>query len=132
MSKYLYLLLVTAFIFLACSKDNNEGEASDDTDTVQLTGGVLFSAVMLNDYLQLEDDEDLGMYLETEIYPIVAGSRKVSMERIAPSVYGLTYDSAGQTKSMIIERFYNPKDERAFFEKSAPENEGDGDTTGSK
>jgi hypothetical protein len=132
MSKFLYFLLVTALMFAACSeRDKPEDEAANDNnDTTQLTKGVLFSAVMLNDYLQLEDDEDLGVYLETEIYPLVANSRKVSMERIAPAVYGLTYDSAGQTKSLIIERFYNPKEERVFFEKSPDSDEAD--TTDSK
>ena len=124
MYKYLYILLISIVMFSACSEKDKTAENEDDQDTTQLTKGVLFSAVMLNDFLQLEDDEDLGLFLENEIYPLVAGSPRVSMDRLSGSEYLVTYDSAGQNKNLIIQRFYNPKGEHTFFVKTVP-TEGD-------
>ncbi len=128
------LVLIFAITLAACSDKDKADEDANDGDTSQMVRGVLFSSIMLNDFLQLEDDEDLGMYLETEIYPQLAGSTRVTMDRLTGSVYSLEFDSAGTMRSYIIERFYDPKSEKTFFVKSV--NDGDDsspeDTTGNK
>lgn len=123
--KYFSILLFCSFFIIACSKDKettgntnstNTESQSDELDTAELEKDEMFGAVLANDFLH-EEDEDFELYLTTQIYPLMATSKKVTIDKISASTFILTYDDAGNTKKMLIKRYYNPLTEEVFFER---------------
>ena len=87
---------------------------SDVADT--LSKEEFFSSTLVQDIAGDEND-DLEAYLEDEIYPIVAKSKKVTLEKMSGSLYLLSYDDNGTMKNLLIQEFFNPLEEEVFFEK---------------
>lgn len=118
MIKYFGLLLLTILI-ISCgdnTKNDTETTEKDDSDTISLSPEELFSSTLLEDILQSSEDDDLKSYLEEEIYPIVANSTKVTIDRISASLYLLSYDENGVQKNFVIQKFYNPSSLEMHFE----------------
>ena len=123
----LILVLFTAFLLSACGNnepshnDTSNGENVDeqeDGDTTALSDAELFSMVLVNDILQGTEENDLQVYLEEEIYPMVDKASKVTLDRLSASIYILTYELDGGKKSLIIQKFYDPVNEQMVFEKN--------------
>jgi hypothetical protein len=118
MIKYFGLLLLTLLI-ISCGDDkksDTETTDKDESDTISLSPEELFSSTLLEDILQSSEDDDLKSYLEGEIYPIVANSTKVTIDRVSASLYLLSYDENGVQKNFIIQKFYNPSSLEMYFE----------------
>lgn len=122
--KYLFILFICVIALASCSKDNQntnagnvDSQQGEELDTAELEKDEMFGAVLTNDFLN-EEDEDFQVYLTTQIYPLMATSKKVTIDKISASNYILTYDDANNTKQMLIKKFYNPLTEEVFFERS--------------
>lgn len=120
-----FCTIIFASVFTSCSKEkepltntgtSNTESQGDELDTAELEKDEMFGAVLANDFLH-EEDEDFEMYLTTQIYPLMATSKKVTIDKISASIFVLTYDDAGNTKKMLIKRYYNPLTEEVFFER---------------
>jgi hypothetical protein len=128
--KYLvFVLLIIAFV--SCSKEQvkrtfekkiDTQVVEDEADTTSLSPEEEFSSALVNNILDTED-EDLQVYLEDEIYPLVKTSNKVTIDNISSSLYLLQYDDKGSTKNILIQKFYNPEKDDFFFEKREVQND---------
>ena len=124
----LIILLFVAFALYSCGNnepvhdDNNPEsenvEEQEDGDTTALSEAELFSMVLVNDILQGSEESDLQGYLEEEIFPMVQGATKVTLDRLSASVYILTYEKDGSKSSLLIQKFYDPANEQIVFEKT--------------
>lgn len=118
--KYLFLLSVVPLLLISGCGDNNQSSKDDLTDTLTLAPQEVFSLTLTEDILR-EDDEDLRMYLEEEIYPVVSKSDKVTIDRISSSEYLINYSQDGLYKGLLIKKFYNPVEDIIVFTKSEAE-----------
>lgn len=101
------------------SNGETNGEDSEASDTTTLSREELFSTVMVTDILQSDEESDLQLFLEEQIYPVVASSEKVTIDRLSASVYIITYaDAEGGKRSILIQKFYDPVNEQIVFEKT--------------
>ena len=123
MIKYSVLLLITLFL-ISCGQEGTDNEdITDDqeSDTIVLSPEEIFSSTLVEDILQTGNDEDLKIYLEEEIYPLVSNSNKVTLDRVSASLYLLTYEDNGDDKNFIIQKFYSPVNFEVFFKKRETE-----------
>ncbi len=123
MIKYSVLLLITLFL-ISCGQegtDNKDITNEQESDTIALSPEEIFSSTLVEDILQTGNDEDLKIYLEEEIYPLVSNSNKVTLDRVSASLYILTFDDNGVDKNFIIQKFYSPVNFEVFFEKRETE-----------
>lgn len=127
MKFWIILILISAFIISSCgnnepvhdeNSDTENVDEQDDGDTTSLSEAELFSMVLVNDVLQGTEENDLQLYLEEEIYPILGEASKVTLDRLSASVYIVTYEKNGERKSLLIQKFYDPVNEVIVFEKT--------------
>ncbi|MBN1634469.1 MAG: hypothetical protein JW917_09910 [Ignavibacteria bacterium] len=108
----IFLLFLTYIFIFGCGNDKSVSE--DLTDTVSLLPQEVFSLTLTEDVLG-EDDEDLKLFLEEEIYPLISKASKVTIDKIASSQYLLIYIENDSAKGLLLQKFYNPvKDEIEF------------------
>jgi len=128
--KYIFFVLIV-LVFVSCSKDDVkktiekkiETQVSDeDEDTTAMTPQEAFSSALVNNILNT-GDEELQIYLEEVIYPIVSKSNKVTIDNISSSLFLLQYEDNGSTKNILIQKFYNPSKDEFFFEKREVQND---------
>lgn len=117
-----------ALILTSCSKDekpksdNKQNSstttqvANDDADT-NMSKEEIFSSTLVQD-IAGDENEDLEMYLEEVIYPMVSKSNKVTLEKISGSVYLLSYDDNGTMKNLLLQEYYSPAKDEMVFDKS--------------
>ncbi len=96
--------------------------AGDEIDTVELTPQEEFSSALVSDILDVYDEE-LQIYLEEEIYPIASKSNKITIDKISSSLYLLQYEENGNSKNLLIQKFYNPIKKDFFFDKREVQND---------
>jgi hypothetical protein len=119
-----FIFLFLIFVFISCSKDEVkrkiekqvETEAVEEDDTTTFTPQEEFSNALVNNILDT-DDEDLQIYLEEDIYPIVSKSNKTTIDKISSSLFHLQYEENGNMKNILIQKFYSPTKNEFFFEK---------------
>jgi hypothetical protein len=128
--KYIFFILIV-FIFVSCSKEEMKNTiekkvetqvADENEDTTALTPQEEFSNALVNNILNT-DDEELQDYLEEVIYPIVSKSNKVTIDNISSSLFLLQYDDNGNSKNILIQKYYNPSKNEFFFEKREVQND---------
>jgi hypothetical protein len=122
MLKYIF---ITVFLISLAVSSCGKKESMNDKKTIgenegdtNLTPQEVFSGTLVEDIIGDENDDDLRIYLEEQIYPIVNKSAKVTIDRISSSLYLLTYDENGSKKNIIIQKFYNPVTDEMVFEKN--------------
>ena len=98
--------------------DTETTEEQEDGDTTAISEAELFSMVLVNDVLQGQEENDLQVFLEEDIYPTMEGVSKVTLDRLSASVYILTYEKDGSKSSILIQKFYDPVNEQIVFEKT--------------
>ncbi len=120
-------MLISSFALASCGNNDPVDEdgtnseivnEQEDGDTTALSEAELFSLILVNDVLQGTEENDLQLYLEEEIYPIVGKASKVTLDRLSASVYIVTYELNGERKSLLIQKFYDPVNEVIVFEKT--------------
>ena len=120
------LFCVIIVIFISCGKNDVvkniekkveiEYAEDNDGDTTALTPQEEFSNALVNNILDI-NDEDLQIYLEDEIYPIVSKSNKTTLDKVSSSLFLLQYEDSGNMKNILIQKFYSPAKDDFFFEK---------------
>ena len=122
--RYICFILLFSGIFLySCGKNDiikekpnvSESESQEPEDTVQLTPAELFSNALCDNFLNETDDEDLQIYLEEEIFPLVSKSDKVTIDKLSVSMYLLSYTEGNESKNILIQKNYNPKIDEIYF-----------------
>lgn len=123
-------VLLLSMILTSCSKeDKPKTESNSNTNTTQnspnandlsgenMTKEEIFSSTLVQD-IAGDENEDLEIYLEEVIYPMVSKSNKVSLEKISGSLYLLTYDDNGTMKNLMIQEYYSPAKDEMVFDKT--------------
>lgn len=123
-------ILLLSLILTSCSKeDKPKSDSNSNTTTTQnspnssdlsgenMTKEEIFSSTLVQD-IAGDENEDLEIYLEEVIYPMVSKSNKVSLEKISGSLYLLTYDDNGTMKNLMIQEYYSPAKDEMVFDKT--------------
>lgn len=126
----IFLLIVLSL--LSCGNENekknkteiqsNESSEEDENET-PMSPEEVFSSTLTQGMAGDDEIQDLQLYLEEQIYPSVAKSEKVTLDRISVSLYLLSYFEGGVQKNFTLQKFYNPAKDEVFFEKK--ENQSD-------
>lgn len=119
------LLILVSVIFISCSKEdkpvtqqnqqkvqNDEGDSPADTN---LTPEEKFSSSILIDFLGDSDDEDLGEFLETEIFKMGASYNGASVVEITPSTWLVSLEKDGNIKNYLLQRYVDFKTNDYYF-----------------
>lgn len=122
----LVIALTICAVFVSCNKETKTDQSSSksdkgtneitesETDSV-MTPEEIFSSSLVQDIIGNDEDIELQIYLEEQIYPLVLKSNKITIDKISSSLYLLSYEESGVMKNFILQKFYNPvKDEFAF------------------
>lgn len=128
-----YILIGIIFIsFISCGKNDvvkniekkveKEYAEDNDGDTSALTPQEELSNALVNNILDIYD-EDLQIYIEDEIYPIVSKSNKITIDKVSSSLFLLQYEESGNIKNILIQKFYSPVKGDFFFEKREIQND---------
>lgn len=125
----LILIFTLSILLISCNKNtdnkqssqiqnNNQEESGsgNETDSV-MTDAEEFSSSLVQDILG-EEDVNLQIYLEEEIFPIVSKSKKITLDRISSSIYLLGFDDNGTLRNFMIQKSYNPETGDFVFEKT--------------
>jgi hypothetical protein len=123
--KYIIILFALSFL-VSCSKDDkpvtqqqnqqkiNSDEIENPADT-NLTPEEKFSASILVDFLGDSDDEDLGAFLETEVYRIGSAYNGTSVVEITPSTWLVSFEKDGNLKNYLLQKFVDTKTNEYYF-----------------
>jgi hypothetical protein len=119
--KYSFLLLVVLLMLLSgCGEKDKWSDKDESSDTTALSPQEVFSLTLAEDILS-DDDEDLKLYLEEEIYPLVSKSNKVTIDRISSSQFLISYSQDSTYKGLLIQKYYNPLSDEIVFTKTETE-----------
>ena len=119
--KYLLILLISA-ILISCSKEETpqtqQKVTQDDSDNpadTNLTAEEKFSAAILVDFLNDSEDEDLGSFLETEIYKMGANFNGASVIEVTPSTWLVSLEKDGTVKNYLLQKYVDLKSNEYYF-----------------
>ena len=124
------LIISCALFFLSCSK-NNPPEQQTNKDKVQqnkkqeeqpvnpddtnLTPPELFAVTIQSDFLNGNEDEDLGDYFEQELYKYSQNYRGASVNEINESTWLVTLENNQATKNFMLQKFLDFKSNEYYF-----------------
>lgn len=119
--KYLILLFTLTF-FISCSKEETPQtqqkvtqEENDNPADTNLTPEEKFSAAILVDFLEESEDEDLGEFLETEIYKMGASYNGASVIEVTPSTWLVSLEKDGTVKNYLLQKYVDLKSNEYYF-----------------
>ena len=119
--KYLLIFLISA-MFISCSKEETpqtqQKVTQDDSDNpadTNLTAEEKFSAAILVDFLNDSEDEDLGSFLETEIYKMGANFNGASVIEVTPSTWLVSLEKEGSVKNYLLQKYVDLKSNEYYF-----------------
>ena len=123
-----YILFVFILIlFSSCSKDDkqnteqekapkNQVEDMDDNSAdTNMTPEERFSTSIMLDFLDDSDDEDLGDYLESEIYKMGANYKGASVVELNPSTWLIELEKDGAVKNYLLQKFVDFNSNDYYF-----------------
>jgi len=93
----------------------NQSETAEDTT---MTPDEVFSTSLIQDIIGVEEDIDLQVYLEEEIYPMLPTAGKVTIDKISSSLYLFSYQESGASKNFILKKYFDPQNNEIKFEKT--------------
>lgn len=116
--------LLISVMFLGCGKEKEIKEKNEkviqqdmeENDTVSLSPSESFGAVLTQSILNDESEVELESFLSETVYPKVSSSSKVTIDKISSSLYILKYFEGTAEKYLLIQKYYNPKDDSISFE----------------
>jgi len=114
--KYFFIIFALILLFIAGCENENSIVDEETSDTVSLSPQEVFALTLTEDILN-EDDEDLRLFLEEDIYPLVSKSQKVTIDRFSSSQYIISYSQNDTLKEIVIRKFYNPVSDIIEFTK---------------
>ncbi len=116
---------MVSVIFISCSKDDKpvtqqnqqkvQNEDNDSPADTNLTPEEKFSSSILIDFLGDSDDEDLGEFLETEIFKMGASYNGASVVEITPSTWLVSLEKDGNIKNYLLQRYVDFKTNDYYF-----------------
>lgn len=116
---------MVSVIFISCSKhdkpvtqQNQQKVQNEDNDSpadTNLTPEEKFSSSILIDFLGDSDDEDLGEFLETEIFKMGASYNGASVVEITPSTWLVSLEKDGNIKNYLLQRYVDFKTNDYYF-----------------
>lgn len=119
------LLILVSVIFISCSKEDKpvtqqnqqkvQNEDNDSPADTNLTPEEKFSSSILIDFLGDSDDEDLGEFLETEIFKMGANYNGASVVEITPSTWLVSLEKDGNIKNYLLQRYVDFKTNDYYF-----------------
>jgi len=122
-------IIFLSMILMSCSKEEKPKVDQNKSSTTQnqpnaedlsgenMTREEIFSSILVQDIAGVENEE-LEVYLEEVIYPMVSKSNKVSLEKISGSLYLLTYEDNSIMKNLMIQEYYSPVKDEMVFDKT--------------
>ena len=123
-----YILFVFILVlFSSCSKDDkqnteqekapkNQVEDMDDNSAdTNMTPEERFSTSIMLDFLDDSDDDDLGDYLETEIYKMRANYTGASVVELNPSTWLVELEKDGNVKNYMLQKFVDLNTNDYYF-----------------
>ncbi|MBK6538569.1 MAG: hypothetical protein IPG09_12605 [Ignavibacteria bacterium] len=125
----LVIVLIICSVFISCDKETKTDQSSSksdkgtneitesETDSV-MTPEEIFSSSLVQDIIGNDEDIELQIYLEEQIYPLVSKSNKTTIDKISSSLYLLSYEESGVVKNFILQKFYNPVKDEFVFDKT--------------
>lgn len=125
----LVIVLIICSVFISCDKETKTDQSSSksdkgtneitesETDSV-MTPEEIFSSSLVQDIIGDDEDIELQIYLEEQIYPLVSKSNKTTIDKISSSLYLLSYEESGIIKNFILQKFYNPVKDEFVFDKT--------------
>ncbi|MBK8380696.1 MAG: hypothetical protein IPL16_02150 [Ignavibacteria bacterium] len=125
----LVIVLIICSVFISCDKETKTDQSSSksdkgtneisesETDSI-MTPEEIFSSSLVQDIIGDDEDIELQIYLEEQIYPLVSKSNKTTIDKISSSLYLLSYEESGIIKNFILQKFYNPVKDEFVFDKT--------------
>ncbi len=125
----LVIVLIICSVFISCDKETKTDQSSSksdktanensesETDSI-MTPEEIFSSSLVQDIIGNDEDIELQIYLEEQIYPLVSKSNKITIDKVSSSLYLLSYEESGVMKSFILQKFYNPVKDEFVFDKT--------------
>ncbi|MCY7360820.1 MAG: hypothetical protein LH629_01945 [Ignavibacteria bacterium] len=124
----IFFILIISFTFYSCKNEtstkpkvevkNTESNSDEEDGDSTLTPEEVFSSALIQDIIGEDENVDLQIYLEEQIYPTASKSAKVTLDRVSGSLYLLSYDENGVMNNYILQKFYNPVKDEFIFEKT--------------
>ncbi|MCU0373447.1 MAG: hypothetical protein MUE56_09435 [Ignavibacteria bacterium] len=114
-------LLITA----GCGKNDKESQIKiqqeqelieSGNDTSSLTPAESFAAALTQEILNDETEVELESFLAEKVYPLVSGSKKVTIDKISSSLYLIKYFNENTEKNILIQKYYIPAEDSFSFE----------------
>jgi hypothetical protein len=120
-----FIIFFLGILAYSCGKNDNLKDKTDVkdrenielNDTAQMTPAESFSNAMCESILEGKYDEDLQIFLEEEIYPVVSKSDDVTIDRLSASIYLLSYKDGNEIKNILFQKHYNPQSDEIYFTK---------------
>jgi hypothetical protein len=112
--KHVLILLILSGL-IACSKTDkqqekgsttkNQGEEIENPGDTTMTVEEKFSSSILTDFLDDTDDDDLGAYLEDELFKYSQNYRGASLMQISNSLWFVTLENQNSSKNFLLQKF---------------------------
>jgi hypothetical protein len=121
----IFLFLMFLLLASGCGKVDKETQndkqrekerIESESDTSSLTPAESFAAAMTQEILKDDSEVELESFLAEKVYPIISGSKKVTIDKISSSLYLLKYFNENTEKNMLIQKYYNPAEDSFSFE----------------
>lgn len=119
--KFILILFVLAGL-LSCSGDDKQpnklSDQQDESDSpadTNLTPEEKFSSSIITDFLGDPDDDDLTIYLETEIYKLGTNYKGAAVIELTPSTWFVSFDKDSTTKNYVLQKFVDLRSNEYYF-----------------
>lgn len=116
--------LILSVIVMGCGKEKEIKEKNEkvlqqemeESDTASLTPAESFGAVLTQSILNDESEVELESFLSETVYPKISSGSKVTIDKISSSLYLLKYYEGTFEKYLLIQKYYNPKEDSITFD----------------
>ena len=116
--------LILSVIVMGCGKEKEIKEKDEkvlqqemeESDTASLTPAESFGAVLTQSILNDESEVELESFLSETVYPKISSASKVTIDKISSSLYLLKYYEGTSEKYLLIQKYYNPKEDSITFD----------------
>lgn len=116
--------LILSVIVMGCGKEKEIKEKNEkvlqqemeESDTASLTPAESFGAVLTQSILNDESEVELESFLSEIVYPKISSASKVTIDKISSSLYLLKYYEGTSEKYLLIQKYYNPKEDSITFD----------------
>jgi len=121
----IFLLPVFLLFSAGCGKNDKESQFNkhaeqeqieSGNDTTSLTPAESFAAALTQEILKDETEVELESFLADNVYQLVSGSKKVTIDKISSSLYLIKYINENTEKNILIQKYYNPAEDSFSFE----------------